>query len=174
LIRIDVGRGGLAVEQPRSANVETQVRFPPRLLWRMKSRFADAAGFQFRPPIRRSGRMSKYRDGAEIRRVYHKLAISKAYQCAMLHLANNFNLESEIVSYLRPSGLAHECLLRIELASTRPTSSMGHFGGLQRKKNHAIGCFFPNSAASRQDTAIVVMETSEISSRESQLSSLSK
>jgi hypothetical protein len=58
--------------------------------------------------IRRSGRLSKHPNEDEIRSVYDELAISKSDQRAMLHLANNLNLQSEILSSFRPGVLVHK------------------------------------------------------------------
>jgi hypothetical protein len=94
----------------------------PTTYWIKSARFADAAGFKFRAA---NSRITLRVEASErIRDLQHQSQTpsSKPDQSAMLHPANHFNLQPEILSCLRSIGLAHDFLSRIELASTRSTS----------------------------------------------------
>src|SRR5262245_64025427 len=133
-----------------------------------QARRVDKVGFTVHR-IRRSSRLSKSLSECEILRVYQKLAVSKPDECAMLHPANDFDLQSEILSGFRPRCLVHKSSSHArsrvrprqvfkQLTSTKPNPSVEHFAGSQPKAHHEIEWFFPTTAASRGDNAIVVRE----------------
>jgi len=109
--------------------------------------------------IRRSGRLTKLPIEDEIRSVYDEFAISKPDQRAMLHLADNLNLQSEIFSSLGLGFLFHKSSFTTCESVAQLTSSVGHFAGSRQETHHEIGCFFPTTAASISDNAIVVAGT---------------
>ena len=62
----------------------------------------EPANSKIRPPVEASERTMRSCS------VYDELAISKSDQRAMLHLANDLNLQSEILSSFRPGVLVHK------------------------------------------------------------------